>query len=85
MPLHMPRAVIIAALLPRAIPWLRTKMLSGPGAMVRAADAPRKQRSVVEVIRISFPLLKMCRGDQKKSGLRYLVREIAQTWPFSSS
>lgn len=46
MPLHMPSAVVTAAFLPLDMPWATTNVLSGPGAMVRATDAPRKQISV---------------------------------------
>ncbi len=42
MPLHMPRAVTMAGLRPRAIPCVKTKILSGPGATVSATEALRK-------------------------------------------
>jgi hypothetical protein len=35
---------MIAARRPRAIPWVRIKRLSGPGATVIAIEAPRKVR-----------------------------------------
>ena len=50
MPLHIPQAVTMAARRPRANPWVTTKMLSGPGAMVRAMEAPRKRKRVVRVM-----------------------------------
>ena len=39
-PLHIPSAVTMAALRPQVIPWVMTKMLSGPGEIVSANEAP---------------------------------------------
>jgi hypothetical protein len=50
MPLHIPQAVKTAALLPRAIPWVTTNRLSGPGAKVRAMEAPRNINTVDTVM-----------------------------------
>jgi hypothetical protein len=49
-PLHSPSALMIADFRPREIPCVMTKVISGPGAKVRATDAPRKQSMDEEVI-----------------------------------
>lgn len=47
---------MMAGRLPLVIPWAMTNMLSGPGAMVRAIEAPRKYRNVERVIPSSVSL-----------------------------
>jgi hypothetical protein len=65
-------AVMMAGFLPRAIPCVITNRLSGPGAIVRAMDAPRKQSRVEVSCGITFKcvdgqlygMLKIVFGDK---------------------